>query len=106
MNRTPEEAKKLVAGPLGRQMEMFPLRFCKPASFGVPPSREHPVLVNNGTASLLDLRGDLLDANLNLRPSRHGPDFLIQHEGRNIWIEVNAQNPQGCLRIGCKAIPV
>ena len=44
----------------GRQMEMFPLRFCKPAYFGVPPSREHPVVVNNGTASLLDLRGDLL----------------------------------------------
>jgi hypothetical protein len=60
MNRTPEEAKKLVAGPLGRQMEMFPLRFCKPVYFGVPPSREHPVAVNNGTASLLDLRGDLL----------------------------------------------
>ena len=60
MNRTPEETKKLVAGPLGRQMEMFPLRFCKPAYFGVPPSREHPVVVNNGTASLLDLRGDLL----------------------------------------------
>ena len=60
MNRTPEEAKKLVAGPLGRQMGMFPLRFCKPAFFGVPPSREHPVVVNNGTASLLDLRGDLL----------------------------------------------
>jgi hypothetical protein len=60
MNRTIEEAKKLVAGPLGRQMEMFPLRFCKPAYFGVPPSREHPVVVNSGTASLLDLRGDLL----------------------------------------------
>lgn len=41
-------------------MEMFPLRFCKPVYFGVPPSREHPVAVNNGTASLLDLRGDLL----------------------------------------------
>ena len=60
MNRTPEEVKKLVAGPLGRQMEMFPLRFCKPVYFGVPLSREHPVAVNNGTASLLDLRGDLL----------------------------------------------
>jgi hypothetical protein len=60
MNRTPEEAKKLVTGPLDRQMEMFPLRFCEPAYFGVPPSREHPGAVNSGTVSLLDLRGDLL----------------------------------------------
>ena len=41
-------------------MGKFPLRFCKPAYFGVPPSREHPVKVNNGTASLLKLGDELL----------------------------------------------
>jgi hypothetical protein len=41
------------------------------------------------------LAHELLDANLNLRPSRHGPDFLIQHEGRNIWIEVICPEPTG-----------
>lgn len=56
----PEEAKALVAGPLGREMAKFALRFCKPVYFGVPPSREHPVVVNNGTASLLQLRDELL----------------------------------------------
>jgi hypothetical protein len=58
---TPEEEKRLVAGALGEHMERFPLRFCKPLYFGVPPSREHPAQVNNGTATLLNLRGDFLD---------------------------------------------
>ncbi len=38
---------------------------------------------------------ELLEANLDLRPSRNGPDFLIQHEGRNIWIEVICPEPTG-----------
>lgn len=57
---TPEEAKVLVAGPLGQEMAKFALRFCAPVYFGVPPSREHPVVVNSGTASLLKLGDELL----------------------------------------------
>ena len=38
---------------------------------------------------------ELLDANLDLRPSRNGPDFLIQHKGRNIWVEVICPEPTG-----------
>lgn len=57
---TPEEAKALVAGPLGGEMAKFALRFCKPVFFGLPPSREHPVVVINGTASLLQFRDELL----------------------------------------------
>ena len=57
---TPEEAKALVAGPLGEQMAKYPLRFCKPVYFAPPPSHEHPVVVNNGTALLLQFRGELL----------------------------------------------
>jgi hypothetical protein len=48
-----EEAKALVAGGLGEVMQKFPLRFCKPILFGMPPSRQRPSRVNNGTASLL-----------------------------------------------------
>ena len=41
------------------------------------------------------LAHELLEAKLCLRPSRSGPDFLIQHEGRNIWIEVICPEPTG-----------
>ena len=57
---TPEEAKALVAGPLGQEMAKFPLRFCKPVYFGPPPSRKDPVVVKSGTASLLKFRGKFL----------------------------------------------
>lgn len=57
---TPEQAKALVAGPLGTEMAKFPVRFCKPAYFGVPPSREHPAAINSGTTTLLNCRGTLL----------------------------------------------
>ncbi len=41
------------------------------------------------------LSNELLEGALDLRPSRKGPDFLIQHEGRNIWIEVICPEPTG-----------
>lgn len=50
---TPEEAKAHAAGDLGSEMAKYPLRFCKPAYFGNPPSLQHPIIVNNGTVSLL-----------------------------------------------------
>lgn len=50
---TLEEAKSLIAGPLGEEMAKFALRFCKPLYFGPPPSRGHPGIVNSATASLL-----------------------------------------------------
>jgi hypothetical protein len=57
---TLEEAKSLVAGPLGDEMAKFALRFCKPLYFGPPPSRGHPGIVNSATASLLRFGDDLL----------------------------------------------
>jgi hypothetical protein len=57
---TLEEAKSLVAGPLGQEMAKFALRFCKPLYFGPPPSRQHPAVVNSGTASLLRFGDDVL----------------------------------------------
>jgi hypothetical protein len=52
---SPEEAKKLAAGPLGHEMSKFPLRFAKMVLFGDLPSRRAPAMINNGTASLVDL---------------------------------------------------
>ena len=57
---TPDEAKELVAGPLGWEMAKFPLRFSKRVFFGLSPSREHHVVVNGGTASLLKLSSEHL----------------------------------------------
>jgi hypothetical protein len=54
---TPEKAKALMAGDLGEEMEKFPLRFCKPAYFGSPPSPEHPTAVKNGTVALIRKAG-------------------------------------------------
>ena len=59
-NMSPEEARALMAGPLGDEMARFPCRFAAPLYFGEPPSRESPVVINNGTASLLKLRGEYL----------------------------------------------
>lgn len=36
-----------------RQMEKFPLRFCKPIYFGLTPKRDAEASINNGTATLL-----------------------------------------------------
>lgn len=52
-----EEARALLAGPLGEQLGRFPLRWCKPAFFGVPPAPGRQVEVKNGTASLI-VRGE------------------------------------------------
>lgn len=38
---------------------------------------------------------ELLEAGLALRPSHNGPDFLLEHEGRKIWIEVICPQPSG-----------
>lgn len=51
------QAKAMVAGELGKEMEKYSARFCKPAYFGTPPSRECPTAINNGTAALLNVRG-------------------------------------------------
>jgi hypothetical protein len=55
---TPDQGKALVTGPLGQEMQMFPLRFCKPIYFGPPPSRDAPAIVNNGTATLVRWRDE------------------------------------------------
>lgn len=57
--KTPEEAKKLVAGPAGVEFEKYPLKFSVPAYFGPPPQPGTPVTVNSGSASLLRLDGHL-----------------------------------------------
>lgn len=41
------------------------------------------------------LAHELLEAGLKLVPSRDGPDFLLEHEGRRIWIEVICPRPEG-----------
>jgi hypothetical protein len=41
------------------------------------------------------LAHEFLEIGLNLCPSRGGPDLLVQHEGRNIWIEVICPEPAG-----------
>jgi Trypsin-like peptidase domain len=55
---TLEEATALVAAGLGEVMQKFPLRFCKPILFGMPPSPKYPAKVNNGTATLLKRNGE------------------------------------------------
>jgi len=51
MNR--DEARALLAGPLGEQLGRFPLRWCKPAFFGIPPEPGNQLEVKSGTASLI-----------------------------------------------------
>lgn len=41
------------------------------------------------------LAHELLDAGLDVQPSRDGPDFLVMHEGRKIWVEVICPEPSG-----------
>lgn len=41
------------------------------------------------------LAHELLEAGLDVQPSRDGPDLLVKHEGRNIWIEVICPEPSG-----------
>lgn len=55
--KTPDEAKKLVAGPAGVEFEKYPLKFAIPAYFGVRPRPGKPATVNSGTASLVRIGG-------------------------------------------------
>lgn len=57
---TREQAIALVSGDLGLEMAKFPVRFCKPVFFGLPPSPIHPSYINNGTVTLINFRGALL----------------------------------------------
>jgi len=41
------------------------------------------------------LAHELLEAGLALTPSHGGPDFLVEHEGQKIWIEVICPQPTG-----------
>ncbi|AJX26813.1 Uncharacterised protein [Burkholderia pseudomallei] len=52
-----DEARALMAGLLGEQLMKFPLRWCKPAFFGIEPAPGEQVEVQNGTASLI-VRGE------------------------------------------------
>jgi len=52
---TPEEAQKLMKGPLGEAMAKFPLRFAKAILFGNRPTRHGRATVRSATASLLNL---------------------------------------------------
>jgi hypothetical protein len=52
-----KKAKEAAAGPLGKEMAKFPLRFAKAAFFGDRPRKGKPQNVNNGTAVLLNLNG-------------------------------------------------
>jgi hypothetical protein len=57
---TPEEAQRLMKGPLGETMSKFPLRFAKAILFGDRPTRYGRATVWSATASLLNLgRGPL-----------------------------------------------
>ncbi|MCB2189953.1 MAG: hypothetical protein KQI62_00215 [Deltaproteobacteria bacterium] len=55
---TPEkikEAKRLAAGPLGRELTKFPLRFAAAVTMGERPKLKHKAYINNGTAVLVKL---------------------------------------------------
>lgn len=52
---TQDEARALLAGPFGLELMRYPLRFTKPAFFGIWPRRGEPLTVNNGSASLIRL---------------------------------------------------
>lgn len=51
---TEEEAKKLAAGPLGKEFSKFPLLFAKAVFFGQRPSPKTATKIKNGTITLID----------------------------------------------------
>lgn len=57
MPTTFEEAKTMVEGQLGVEMEKYPLKFAIPAHFGARPTPGTPITVNSGSASLVRLHG-------------------------------------------------
>ncbi len=52
-----KRAKEQAAGPLGRELAKFPLRFAAAGFFGKRPVRDRPVEVNHGTMTLVELGG-------------------------------------------------
>lgn len=54
---TLDEAKALLEGQFGVELEKYPLKFAIPAYFGARPHPGEPAIVSNGTASLLRLNG-------------------------------------------------
>jgi len=50
-----EEAKRIAAGPLGKEMARFPMLFAKPIFLAIPPHKASGLKVNSGTISLVDL---------------------------------------------------
>ncbi|TET99699.1 MAG: hypothetical protein E3J23_04250 [Candidatus Stahlbacteria bacterium] len=49
-----EKAKKMTAGPLGKEMTKFPMRFAAPVFFGESPAVSKKSKISNGTASLIN----------------------------------------------------
>lgn len=49
------KAKEDAAGPLGQEMAKFPLRFAKAIFFGIKPSIDEPITMNNGTITFVEL---------------------------------------------------
>ena len=54
-NEAIEQAKVAMAGPLGRELAGFPIRFAEPIYFGEPPSAGQTGYLKNGTATIIDL---------------------------------------------------
>ncbi len=52
-----EEVRAQVEGPLGEELEKYPLKFAAAAFFGARPQPGTPMIVNSGSASLLRLEG-------------------------------------------------
>jgi len=50
-----KKAKAISAGPLGKEMGKFPLRFARPLFFGEKPSKGKPITINNGTITFVKL---------------------------------------------------
>lgn len=51
-----KRAKELAAGPLGKEMTKYPLRFATSVILGRRPSEDECVKVKNGTATLIELQ--------------------------------------------------
>lgn len=50
-----EEAKRLAAGDLGKELSKFPMRFSKAVFFGERPVRNISPRINNATVTLVNL---------------------------------------------------
>lgn len=54
-NKKEKIAKKMAAGPLGKESSKYPLLYAKAAFFGERPSRDRPTVIQNGTIGFVDL---------------------------------------------------